>query len=379
MSIRSQKTLAPVKLDVNRKPAPPSETMLAGGVKLRLTFQLDDDYFQSEFVRLEIDGDEVAKFEVDTGSDELESFFELPAGVHTYALTGQANYEDGEQQRIVGSGVILVSKQTMREKFDAMVGERGLAAGTEEFINSINGLSDRLSLAPLVFTKSSPWNDQQLDECENKLGLRLPESYRGLMKTTGPFQIKHPDCPYPSVSLLPVDAERNLESFVQRVLKDNAEKLPPCAYRDIVEEASYVKGQLDNENVLKARETWHQNLLVGSAEEELYLLVGESDQGKRKEYSILWTPLFDLHEDDDGEQLPYFQWSEYCGGRDKAGKLLADAIFNVLSKHYDLQGVAPLVPEENGGVTGALITSLDVEVDNEDVDTLIYGISTDGW
>ena len=375
--------IAPVKLDVNSKPAPPSETLRAGGAKLKLTLRLDEHYFESESVGLKIDGNEVAQLNVDTGSNEQESFIEVPAGIHTYELKGQASYEDGEQEVIAGSGVILVSNQTMREKFDALVAEHGLALGTERFIKNIDDLSDRLSLSPLVFTKSAPWNDQQLDEAEKKLGLRLPESYRSLMKTIGPFQIKHPDVPHPVVSLLSVDAERNLESFVQQVLKDDVDELPTSAYSEIVEEASFMKAQLENEKVLKVREMWRKNLLVGSAEEHLYLLVGESYQGKLEEYSILWTPLFDLHEDDDGEQLPYFQWAEYCGGEDKAADLLADAIFSTLSKHYDLQGVAPLVPDESGQVTMALISTLDTEDDTdgnaEENEKLIYGISTDYW
>ena len=170
--------IGPVKLDVNSKLAPPSETLLGGGVKLKLNFELDDYYFNSEFVRLEIDGNEVAQFKVDEGKNEQDVFLEVPAGAHAYELKGQAVYDDGQQQ-IVGSGVILVSEQTMREKFDALVGEHGLVAGTENFIKSINNLGDQISLSPLVFTKSPAWNDQQLDEAEKKLGLRLPKSYRG--------------------------------------------------------------------------------------------------------------------------------------------------------------------------------------------------------
>ena len=145
--------IGPVKLDVNSKPAPPSEIIVAGGVKLRINFELDSYYFNSETVRLKIDGKEVAEFEVDESSNEQDVFLEVPTGVHTYEIIGQAVYDDG-QQEIGGSGVILVSKQTMREKFDALVEKDGLVAGTEKFIKSINDLSDQVSLSPLAFTKS---------------------------------------------------------------------------------------------------------------------------------------------------------------------------------------------------------------------------------
>ena len=366
--------IPPTKIDIYAKPAPPSEVILAGGVKLNLYFDLS--YFQSESVRLEIDGKEVCKFDVNKKSDRQELFIEIPAGAHEYQIKGQAIAETGQRQAITGSGVILVSKQTMREKFDALVGEHGLIAGTEKFIKSIDDSSDRLSLSPLVFTKSPAWNDQQLNEAEKKLGLRLPKSYRGLMKTIGPFQLKHPDCPHPSVSLLPVDAKRDLESFVQQLLKEDLKKLPPSAYRSMVEETLAMTGELSKDRVLTERKTWNKNLIAGSAEEGLYLLIGESFQGQREAYSILWTLLFEPHEDDDGEMLPYFQWTEYCGGDDRATDLLADSIFNVLSNHYDLQGVAPLVPDASGNFTVAAISSLDTE---DDDDTLTYGVSTDGW
>ena len=101
--------------------------------------------------------------------------------------------------------------------------------------------------------------------------------------------------------------------------------------------------------------------------------------GHEKSTLFYGQPCFEPHEDDDGEMLPYFQWAEYSGGNDRAARLLADAIFNTLSKHYDLQGVAPLVPDTNGQVTMAVICALDTEDDSEDDDMLIYGISTDGW
>ena len=370
--------IAPVKLDVKSKPAPPSETMLSGGVKLKLNFELDDYYFNSESIRLEIDGKQVAQFKVGEKAYEQAAFFELSAGVHTYQLKGRAEYDEGQQQ-IAGSGVILVSNQTMREKFDALTGEHGLVAGTEKFIKSINEYNDQLSLSPLVFTKSAAWNDQQLDEVEKKLGLGLPESYRGLMKSIGPFQLKRSDCSHPAVSLLPVDAEHNLESFVRQVLREDEEKLPPSSYRTIVEEASAGTDELSKDHVLNERKTWNKNLIAGSADEELYLLVGESPQGKREVYSILWTSLFEPHEDDDGEMLPYFRWTEYCGSSDRAAELLADAIFKNLSNHYDSHGVAPLVPSASGQVTMAVISAIETEDNDKDDDTLTYGISTDGW
>ena len=182
---------------------------------------------------------------------------------------------------------------------------------------------------------------------------------------------------------MPVAAERNLESFIAQALKADHKKLPPGNYRDMVEETSAMSNQLSTDRLLEARKTWDKNLIVGSAEDELYLLVGESPKGNREQYSILWTTLFEPHEDDDGEMLPYFQWAERCGVEDRATLTLKDAVFNTLAKHYDSQGVAPLVPNANVEFQMAVITVVDTEEDTDedgvDDDKLTYHISTDSW
>ena len=376
--------IPPTVINIAEKPAPPSEAIRAGGVNLRLIFELDDYQFQSESLRFEIDGKEVAEFDVNTESDEQEAFFEVPAGVHEYQIKVRGITEAGQQQAIFDTGVFLVSNQTMRKKFDSMVAERGLASGVEQFIEEINSLSDRVSLAPMAFTKSEPWSDQQLDLAEKKLGLQLPKSYRSLMKTSGPFQLGRSDVPHPFVSLLPVDAEQNLESFVQQILQADAERIPSGPYRNLVEGAAFTKDELSTDRVLEARKTWNKNLIVGSLEEELYLLIGESPRGKRETYSVLGTSLFDDHKDDDGEVMPAFQWTEYCDKDvESAGEEMFSGLANeaywLLANHYSLQGVAPLVPEENGKVMAAKISSFVIEDDFEANEKLIYSISTDGW
>ena len=373
--------IPPTVIDINAKPAPPSETILAGGVKLNLYFDLS--YFRSESVRLEIDGKEVSSFTVNADSDRQESFIEIPAGAHEYQIKGQAITEEGQRHEIAGSGVILVSKQTMEEKFDALVAERGLLAGTEQFIKEMDAVSDRVSLKPLVFTKSKPWTNDQLDLAEKKLVLKLPQSYRNSMKTIGPFQLGNPDSPHPSISLQSIDAERNLESFVQRILSADPKEIPQGPYREIVELAELSKAELTSDGILEARKTWDRNLIVGSAGEELYLLIGESPDGERETYSVFWTELWGEVETEDGEHVRlYYQWTKYCRGededKDEAEAGWAGSIYSVLRDHYDSQGVAPLVPDASVRDLAARIQTIDDENDLEANEKLIYRVSADG-
>ena len=372
--------IPPAVVDVNAKPAPPSKTILAGGVKLNLYFDLS--YFRSESVRVEIDGKEVASFTVDADSDRQEAFVEIPAGSHEYQIKGQAITEDGQQHEIVGSGVFLVSQQTMEEKFDSLVAERGVLEGAKQFIKDMDALSDHVSLKPLAFTESKPWSDGQLDAAEKKLGLKLPRGYRKLMKTIGPYQLGHPDSPHPSVSLRPVDAERNLESFVQQILQADPESLPRGPYKEIVELVAYTRGELTSKSILEARKTWDKNLIVGSAGEEMYLLVGENPDGKRETYSVFWTALWGEMETEYGEHVPLdYQWTKYCGDEDEdeAVSGWGGSIYSVLQDHYFSQGVAPLVPDASGQNLYARIQTIDDDNEPKANEKLIYSISSDGW
>ena len=365
--------IPPVKLDHQAKPSPPSNIIAAGGVKVLLTLSLDDSYYQQKSIDIKMDGKTVASLTATAKNDEVEKKLEIPAGSHRYEIVGEAILEDGSKRPIQGSSALIVSKVQASQQLDKMTKELGLIGAIKKFQAMIAEVDPQLNPKSLTLKTSPAMSDEELDAIELKLGRPLPPSYRAALKTIGPFQLGHPDSPYPVAALYRPDAKRNVDTYVSQLLADHTKTFVDAQHENAVTAMQYMKPFLSS--VKQDRTHWHKNLIGAVYDDTLYMLVGHSSGSKKDPYPELWSNLY--AEQNDGES--YFGWSELCGEADETvSDDLTYGTLEILMEYYRQVGVAPLWSDSDDEKVYASIKDAFDDYPSE-LKVLPMLISSDGW
>jgi hypothetical protein len=84
-------------------------------------------------------------------------------------------------------------------------------------------------------------------------------------------------------------------------------------------------------------------LIVGTTEDDLYLLISGNQNDSDRSFSTLWAPFFHETEDDDGAS-EYFQWGEVAGSdtNEEVEANLANAVYSALHAEFSSHGIAPI-------------------------------------
>ena len=344
--------LPPTKIDVHLKPMPESKTIAGRGVKANVIFEFQDYFFEKQSMTLTVDSKVVGSVELNEQNDEQAFALEIPAGVTHYSVTGTGTDEAGKTALIEGRGVFVVQPETVRDDFDARVKKDGLIAATKALMQRFETALGEGDSRRVAFTHGEPLTDANLDEIEAKLGRSLPASYRHALKMIGPFRIGSPDSPHPRASLMVPDKARHLLWYAkeaERYSGDNAaeidaKKIPEKdLFRDIIDSFGYMRDDMTRAETVNQRPRWERNLIVGTTEDDLYLLIGGHQANSDWDFSTLWAPFFHEIQNDDGDR-EYFQWAEVAGSdtNEEVQGYLADAVYAALFAEYSVLGIAPI-------------------------------------
>jgi alpha-tubulin suppressor-like RCC1 family protein len=344
--------LPPTKIDVHLKPAPVSKAVAGGGASTNVIFRFQDYFFERQTMTLTVDSKVVGIAELNEQKDEQIFAVEIPAGVTHYSVTGTGTDDAGNTTRIEGHGVFMVEPQTIRDDFEARVKKDGLISATKTLAKRFEKALGDDDSRGFTFAHDKPLTDAALDEIEGELARPLPESYRHAMKTIGPFRIGSPDSPHPRASLMVPDKARHLLWYAkeaERYSGDDAAEIDGSTipendlFRGIIDEFGYMRKELTSAETLQERPTWKRDLIVGTTEDDLYLLIGGNQNDSDRPFSTLWAPFFHEIEDDDGER-ELFQWGEVAGSdtNEEVEANLADAVYSALHAEYSSRGIAPI-------------------------------------
>jgi|GEM_PF-2359717 len=361
-------TIGVTKVDVKSKAPAPSSTLSSGGVKAIVTADHNDYYFKSEQLRVTIGESTELSFALNASKDEQQHVIEIPGGATPYGIRGTVVTDDGAKHEIKSAGVFAVSDSTFESYFEKLAEQKGLLPAIKQTLDTFlkSGLE-----APFSFQTFDAWTEKELAEFETKTNVVLPASYKKVALEIGFFSLGHKESPHPLVSLLPPDVKRNLEHYAATAIANKDTVLPDGPFKEVCWGLQYMDVPLP-----KDRTGW-KHLIVGTADESLYLLV---DKGKGNSLSPTWTGLLERDDDNYTEGNPdaYYNWEERWTDKVDPGSYLTHAASNALATILRKHGVAPLVSTPSNEPV-----YIGIEWPGEDEpeagETLEYLLQTDGW
>ena len=360
--------LGVTKFSVQDKAPKASETLLSGGVKAIVLVRHNDYFFTSEKLKLTIGNARSLDFEVHASKDEQKQIVEIPAGKNSCTIHGTVIDDEGRKFEVKSEAVVYVSDKSFEDHFNALVDNKGLIPAIAETIETFtdDGLSDSYSSE-----KIDAWSEKDFEAYETEENVKLPAAYKKAAMEIGFFSLGHRDSPHPLVSFLPPVSKRTLERYATEAMAADCEKLPDGPYKDLCSGLPYTEPAVPTQ-----RADWRHHLIVGSADEQLHLLIRQrADQP----LCNTWTGLLESDSENYNPEDPdgFFNWEERHANDDYQQTLTKGAytaLITILQQH----GIAPLVASpSNEAVYLEIHWPSEEEPDQGDI--LKYLLGTDGW
>ncbi len=361
----------PLRLDATRfnvtDVPQPSEIISSGGVKVVVSMDHNDYYFKSEKLQLTI-GDSTLNFDVDDSNEDEEYFIEIPAGTTKYSIQGTVMMDEGRKHDVQASGTIVVSDASFEKQFYKLVAQQGLVPTIQAIAKTYlaNGVRP-----PFELRTYEPWSEMELEAFEGKAKVKLSPAYKKAALETGFFSLGYKDSPHPLVSLLPPDTERNLHRYTTTALNTDSESLSGGGEFAIV----CHEIQTEQPNFPADWTDWKKHLLVGTAGDQLFLLV---DTKKNSSLTSTWTRFLYYDPDDFDDPKRYFKWESRGDEKVDINKKLSRAAYRKLIRILQAHSVAPLAssPTNQPAYINIVGTGSDEPKEGE---TIHYLLHSDGW